>query len=899
MKKYLILGLLVLVISWTPSMSYAQTRTFEVDGINYRVIKEPDGSMATGTVSVCPLEYGEYEGEIVIPNVVRESDDQYADKYKVVGIDEGAFAQTKYLKSVKLPPSIETIGDNAFRFSSVEKVELPMGNLTAIGRYVFAQTELASIDVPSTVKVVGENAFSECYKLSNVVLHEGIKSIEKEAFYSCKNLETIHFPNSLSSIGNNAFNSCGRLAIITGGGGLKRIGDGALGSCLRLRNITLPEGIREIGEGAFAASGIVEITIPKSIKVLKEKCFAGSMLRRITLPTTLVAIEDYVFMYCLIDTIIVSSTTSVSPTALMTETEVLEMMEKALGEYEEHDNGDAPVTATESESKEVPPFYIPKRGKEYDKVISKYVKKPDATNKLILDYSNVDYSASGEIVVNNIVYTPISYPLKDEEYGILVVKKCESVSGKVIIPGVIEISGGPYPEKYIVAGIGNAAFDGKKDVTSIDVPSTISAFGIGMSAFRRTGITEFVLPEDMEVIPSGLLGDSYLSKITLPKKLKKIEAYAFSMTELKEIVVPEGVTVIGKHAFANCNQLSKVILPSTIKIIEDNAFSGCHITEIEIPESIEEIGYNCFRGCQLKNLRVPKGLKKIGLAAFKCDGLVNVEICGNPCDWSIDKGGYYNHLFGDNPQLKIQIKDAKYASCPLLEEYSSKIALGKQNAGQKQKDSPLSEYVDLGLPSGTLWATCNVGAKTPEDYGDYYAWGETIGLKDGKKEYDARTHKYLSVQGQNLYEKKYCLNDYFGEIDSLYTLLPEDDVATVKLGKDWRMPTKDEMEELVKECQWNWLKISNDVSGYLVTGPNGNTIFLPAAGYYDKISDGNNVAGLNDYLYYWTSEQNHQGPMALDNSLISDRNSRYGVRNGQLSTTFKWRGCSVRPVRKK
>ena len=171
MKRVGEIGLCLILMSLSINTIRAQVRTFEVDGINYRVVKEPDGTMTTGTVSVCPMEFGEYEGDIVIPNAVKETNDQYADKYKVISIDNSAFAQTEYLKSVKLSPSIETIGDSTFFLSSVVKVELPMGNLKVIGKSVFEQSKIDSIDIPSTVKVIGENAFSHCVDLESVVFH--------------------------------------------------------------------------------------------------------------------------------------------------------------------------------------------------------------------------------------------------------------------------------------------------------------------------------------------------------------------------------------------------------------------------------------------------------------------------------------------------------------------------------------------------------------------------------------------------------------------------------------------------------------------------------------------------------------------------------------------------------
>ena len=139
------------------------------------------------------------------------------------------------------------------------------------------------------------------------------------------------------------------------------------------------------------------------------------------------------------------------------------------------------------------------------------------------------------------------------------------------------------------------------------------------------------------------------------------------------------------------------------------------------------------------------------------------------------------------------------------------------------------EFVDLGLPSGLLWATCNVGADTPEGYGDYYAWGETT----PKETYEWSTYQYCMGSGNTL--TKYC-NDasygYNGFTDDLTTLLPEDDAATANWGTGWRMPTYDEWQELFDNTTHTWTT-QNGVNGRLFTAPNGNTLFLPAAGSPD------------------------------------------------------------------
>lgn len=136
------------------------------------------------------------------------------------------------------------------------------------------------------------------------------------------------------------------------------------------------------------------------------------------------------------------------------------------------------------------------------------------------------------------------------------------------------------------------------------------------------------------------------------------------------------------------------------------------------------------------------------------------------------------------------------------------------------------EYVDLGLPSGLKWATCNVGATSPEDYGDYFAWGET----EPKTTYDWRTYKWCN--GSYKTQTKYCTESSCGTVDNKTVLDPEDDAAHVIWGGSWRMPTRAEQEELLEKCTWTWIT-QNGVNGYMVKGPNGNSIFLPAAGYHN------------------------------------------------------------------
>ena len=151
-------------------------------------------------------------------------------------------------------------------------------------------------------------------------------------------------------------------------------------------------------------------------------------------------------------------------------------------------------------------------------------------------------------------------------------------------------------------------------------------------------------------------------------------------------------------------------------------------------------------------------------------------------------------------------------------------------------ESEEHEYVDLGLPSGTLWATCNIGANSPEEYGDYLAWGETT----TKSDYNWST--YFDTDNGSSF-KKYNSNG------GLTELQPTDDAATANWGSDWQMPSLAQIQEL---CSSNttteWTQV-NGVNGRKITSKsNGNSIFLPAAGY----RYGTSLYSAGSYGYYWS-----------------------------------------------
>lgn len=194
------------------------------------------------------------------------------------------------------------------------------------------------------------------------------------------------------------------------------------------------------------------------------------------------------------------------------------------------------------------------------------------------------------------------------------------------------------------------------------------------------------------------------------------------------------------------------------------------------------------------------------------------------------------------------------------------------------------DWVDLGLPSGTIWATRNIGASKPEDYGDYFAWGET----KPKSVYDPSTYqwfKYDEQKGRYLYTK-YCTSSSFGAVDNRTELELSDDAAYVNWGSGCRMPSMEQIIELIDKCNWTWTSLNGVVGQLGKSKYNKKTIFLPAAGG----RYGSSLSGAGSYGDCWSRT------LDTDGSFFA-----YGLYFRSLSanrsTNPRYNGQSVRAVR--
>ena len=291
---------------------------------------------------------------------------------------------------------------------------------------------------------------------------------------------------------------------------------------------------------------------------------------------------------------------------------------------------------------------------------------------------------------------------------------------------------------------------------------------------------------------------------------------------------------------------------------------------------------------------VPSSVARVQLTCG--DGCSGVRILDLPC---LESNAVYSgtvHFVPYREEKTEEKVDIEQLKQELLAEFAGMLK-EQGNAGVNQlvssqdvqsKEVEMSqsdihngrEYVDLGL--SVKWATCNVGANKPEDYGDYFAWGET----EPKSTYNFSTHKWCNGSYKTLTkysnEKKYGHKKF---VDNKTTLELSDDAAHANWGGSWRMPTDAELTELHEQCTWTWTT-QNGVNGYKVTSQsNGNSIFMPAAGHRFDSS----LRDAGSYGNYWSSSLQTDFPCAAyDLYFYSDNVNR--------SSYGRCYGRSVRPV---
>ena len=423
-------------------------------------------------------------------------------------------------------------------------------------------------------------------------------------------------------------------------------------------------------------------------------------------------------------------------------------------------------------------------------------------------------------------------------------------------PGLTEIT---IPENVTFIGYGNFAYC--PNITSITVDS-------GNPTYDSRNGCNAIIHTDSNVLVIGC------QNTVIPEGMTEIDTFAFGGCEnLRQIVIPEGVIRLHWRAFCDCIGLEGVSLPTSLENMGVGIFQGCtSLKEITIPENVRIMGYYEFDGC--KNLESVTVLPPTPPSVFGSDS---------------DFGGHYENLPANPTQLTNSRMFQNTGECPILvpggsvDKYLSDgiWAFYSSRIRTIPGTEPTPEAVDLGLPSGVKWASFNLGAVSPEGFGFFSAWGVT----EPKERYNRDTYSWND--GTWLDMTKYCYDSRYGHNgfeDGKRCLDPEDDAAHALLGGSWRMPSAAEMDELVQSCFWSYVSV-NGVYGYKATGPNGNSVFFPFAGWMnDNVHVDIGAAG-----YYWTNFLDlNKAYSGFYLSLV------YG--KVMMTTDYRYLGYPIRPV---
>ena len=523
------------------------------------------------------------------------------------------------------------------------------------------QSKIQEINIPNSVKSIGNNAFALCDLMENATIGTAVTAIGNSAFEGCSRLTRITIPNSTTTMGDNVFLDCSSLASATLGSSITSIGNQAFYGCSNLQNMEIPELVTFIGNGAFQNCSLLgSIVIPNSVTSIGNSAFQNCVsLKNIVLPDALTTIGSSAFQGC-----------------EYMESVVMGNSVESIGEYA---------------------FY---QCWELKKV---FISDLEA-------WCNISF----EDLANPIMYGA-QLILNGEEITVFVIPNTVTRIGDYMFHNFLNLTAVIIPSS--VTSIGKGAFLGCIGLTSIDIPNSVTTIGdyafdscngltsiiipnsvtsIGMRAFEwcpslenivvedgnpvydsrdncnaiietasnvlMTGCKNTIIPNSVDTIGEAAFCGSGLTSISIPGSITTIGNEAFWSSELTNVAISSSVTTIGKGAFSCCPSLTDIniasgnpvydsrdncnaiietasntlvfgckntVIPNTVTAIGNNAFDRCfEMTSISIPNSVETIGEEAFFLCDgLTDINFGDGVTTIGAYAFAaCGSLVNINI---------------------------------------------------------------------------------------------------------------------------------------------------------------------------------------------------------------------------------------------------------------------------------
>ncbi len=664
---------------------FAQSQIYDINGIYYRLIQDPDSNNASDLIaSVTTMgETNYYQGSISIPSSVTIN----GINYTVGEINDMAFKTCKSLTQIVIPASIKHIPHGAFYgcenlTSIVVANDNPVydsrdncnavvetatntliagckntfisSNTTGIGEAAFYGCKgLVSINLPYSITSIGKWAFLDCTALTSVAIPSSMTSIETGVFEGCTNLASIKIPASVTTIGDNAFSGCINLAIEipttitnlsgTSFDGIKTLYWNSTYSPAGILNMTQPntivfgDNVTSIDRGTFNnCHRLKSISIPASVVYINARAFEGLYDLEHLYWNSKVALSKTNILEnsksTLKSFVLGDSVTNFDWIALVGCSNLESLsVEPGNPVYDSRDNCNAIIESIDTITWYDPDYDYGRYYYEYSSYyynVDKYSQK--VKNRLILGCkntvipNNITCIGGGSFSNCNIESIVIPNSITNIEYGAFA--GCTNLKSLFLPASVNNIDGNIIQRctnlETIKVDSNNMTYDSRNNCNAIIETSTGKLIAGCKNTFIPSGVTKI---ENYAF--NGCIG---LTSMDIPSSITSIgEGAFFECSGLENILLPDGITEIAVETFHSCSSLTSIVLPSNLKAIKYIAFSGCSSLEsIIIPSGVTRIYNGTFSGCSsLKSIILSANVDTIDSGAFwGCSSLTSIDI---------------------------------------------------------------------------------------------------------------------------------------------------------------------------------------------------------------------------------------------------------------------------------